>query len=81
MRVAGEAAAGLQTVAGEPTAARWLDAEDATMGHVLAWAVERDLDTAVRLVTALSMWWVLRGAAGRPGAAAARAGRARRARQ
>ena len=31
------------------------------MGHVLAWAVEHDLDTAVRLVTALSMWWVLRG--------------------
>ena len=61
VRVAGEAAAGLQTVAGEPAAARWLDAEDATMGHVLAWAVERDLDTAVRLVTALSMWWVLRG--------------------
>ena len=61
VRVAGEAAAGLQTIAGEPAAARWLDAEDATMGHVLAWAVERDLDTAVRLVTALSMWWVLRG--------------------
>ena len=59
--VAEEAAAGLQTTAGEPAAARWLDAEDATMGHVLAWAVERDLDTAVRLVTALSMWWVLRG--------------------
>ena len=61
VRVAGEAAAGLQTTAGELAAARWLDAEDATMGHVLAWAVERDLDTAVRLVTALSMWWVLRG--------------------
>ena len=31
------------------------------MGHVLAWAVEHDLDTAARLVTALGMWWVLRG--------------------
>ena len=31
------------------------------MGHVLAWAVEHDLDTAVRLVTALGLWWVLRG--------------------
>jgi hypothetical protein len=31
------------------------------MAHVLAWAVEHDLDTAVRLVRALSMWWVLRG--------------------
>src|SRR4029077_16038368 len=29
--------------------------------HVLAWAVEHDPDTAVRLVTALSVWWVLRG--------------------
>ena len=61
VRVAEEAGAGLQTTAGELAAARWLDAEDATMGHVLGWAVERDLDTAVRLVTALSMWWVLRG--------------------
>ena len=59
--VAGEAAAGLQTTAGEPAAARWLDAEDATVGHVLAWAVERDLDIAARLVTALGWWWVLRG--------------------
>ena len=31
------------------------------MGHVLAWAVEHDLDTAARLVTALGWWWVLRG--------------------
>jgi len=59
--VAEEAAAGLQIIAGELAAARWLDAEDATMAHVLGWAVEHDLDTAVRLVTALSMWWVLRG--------------------
>ena len=59
--VAGEAAARLLTSTGELAAARWLDAEDATAGHVLAWAVERDLDTAVRLVSALSMWWVLRG--------------------
>jgi len=59
--VAEEAAAGLQTIPGELAAARWLDAEDATMAHVLGWAVGHDLDTAVRLVTALSMWWVLRG--------------------
>ena len=31
------------------------------MGHVLAWAVEHDLDTAVRLVAALGWWWMLRG--------------------
>jgi predicted ATPase/DNA-binding CsgD family transcriptional regulator len=59
--VAEEAAGGLQSIAGELAAARWLDAEDATMAHVLGWAVEHDLDTAVRLVTALSLWWVLRG--------------------
>ena len=59
--VADEAAAGLQTIVGELAAARWLDAEDATMAHVLGWTVGHDLDTAVRLVTALSMWWVLRG--------------------
>ena len=59
--VAEEAGAGLQVIAGELAAARWLDAEDATMAHVLGWAVGHDLDTAVRLVTALSMWWVLRG--------------------
>ena len=59
--VAEAAGAGLEIIAGELAAARWLDAEDATMAHVLGWAVEHDLDTAVRLVTALSMWWVLRG--------------------
>jgi DNA-binding CsgD family transcriptional regulator len=61
VRVAEQAAAGLRTRAGELAAACRLDAEDATMGHVLAWAVEHNLDTAERLVTALSMWWVLRG--------------------
>ena len=61
VRVAEQAAAGMTTIAGEPSAARWLDAEDATMGHVLAWAVEHDLDIAARLVTALGLWWTLRG--------------------
>jgi predicted ATPase/DNA-binding CsgD family transcriptional regulator len=61
LNVAEEAGAGMQTTTGELAAARWLDAEDATMGHVLAWAVEHDLDTAVRLVSALGLWWVLRG--------------------
>jgi predicted ATPase/DNA-binding CsgD family transcriptional regulator len=59
--VAEEAGAGVQTTTGEPAAARWLDAEDATLGHVLAWATEHDLEVAARLVTALGMWWVLRG--------------------
>ena len=61
VRVAEQAAAGMTTIAGEPSAARWLDAEDATMGQVLAWAVEHDLDMAARLVTALGLWWTLRG--------------------
>ena len=61
VRVAEEAGAGMLTATGEPAAARWLDAEDAMMGPVLAWAVEHDLDVAARLVTALGDWWELRG--------------------
>ena len=61
VRAAGQAAAGLRTVAGTPAAARWLDAEDTIMAYVLGRAVDHDLETAVRLVTALSWWWVLRG--------------------
>ena len=52
---------GAATIAGELAAARWLDAEDATMGQVLVWAVEHDLDMAARLVSALGLWWTLRG--------------------
>jgi hypothetical protein len=59
--VAEEAGAGILTTTGELAAARWLDAEDAMTGSVLAWAVEHDLDTAARLVAALGLWWVLRG--------------------
>jgi DNA-binding CsgD family transcriptional regulator len=60
--VAGQAAAGLQTSgAGEVAAARWLDAEDATMRQVLAWTLDRDPAAAVRLVAALGWWWLLRG--------------------
>src|SRR5689334_16723615 len=59
--VAEQAGAAVQTTTRELAGVLWLDAEDATMAHVLAWAVEHDPDTAVRLVTALSVWWVLRG--------------------
>ena len=61
--VAEQAGAGLQagTAAEEAEAARWLDAEDATMRQVLAWALDRDPDTAVRLAAALGWWWLLRG--------------------
>jgi predicted ATPase/DNA-binding CsgD family transcriptional regulator len=56
-----EASAGLRTVEGEVPAARWLDAEDATMRQVLAWAAEHDPAAALRLAVALGWWWFLRG--------------------
>jgi len=59
--VAEEASAGLQTVEGEVPAARWLDAEDATMRQALDWAVEHDPAAALRLAAALGWWWFLRG--------------------
>ena len=61
--VAEEAAAGLQTTTGELAAARRLDAEDATMRQVLAWALQHDAAVAVRLAVALAPWWLLRGRA------------------
>ncbi len=60
--VAEKAAAGLQTnTPEEAVAARWLDAEDATMRKVLAWALDHDPATAARLAGALGWWWLLRG--------------------
>jgi non-specific serine/threonine protein kinase len=60
--VAEQAAAGLQTsTAQETAAARWLDAEDATMRQVLAWAIDYDPATAARLAAALGWWWWPRG--------------------
>jgi predicted ATPase/class 3 adenylate cyclase/DNA-binding CsgD family transcriptional regulator len=60
--VAGQAAAALQTnTAEEVAAARWLDAEDATMRQVLGWAMGRDPAAAGRLAAALGWWWLLRG--------------------
>ena len=61
LRVAEEAAAGSQTTTGEAAAARWLDAEDATMRQVLGWAVAHDPALALRLASALGWWWFLRG--------------------
>ena len=61
LRVAEQAAAGLQTGTGELAAARWLDAEDATMRQVLAWAMDHDAAIALRLAVALAPWWFLRG--------------------
>jgi predicted ATPase/DNA-binding CsgD family transcriptional regulator len=61
LRVAEEAAAGLQSGDGELAAARWLDAEDATMRQALAWAVAHEPAAALRLAAALGWWWFLRG--------------------
>jgi DNA-binding CsgD family transcriptional regulator len=61
VRVAEEAAAGLQTRTGELAAARRLDAEAATMAQVLAWALPHDAAVCLRLAVALGRWWFLRG--------------------
>ena len=42
-------------------AARWLDAEDATLRRVLVWATRHDQDISLRLAVALAPWWLLRG--------------------
>src|SRR5689334_9071318 len=61
LRVAKQAAAGLQSGDGELAAARWLDAEDATMRQALGWAGAHEPARALRLANALGWWWVLRG--------------------
>jgi non-specific serine/threonine protein kinase len=60
-RIAEQAAAGLASSASEAAAARLLDAEEATVHQALAWALDHDPDTALRLATALAPWWDLRG--------------------
>jgi predicted ATPase/DNA-binding CsgD family transcriptional regulator/DNA-binding XRE family transcriptional regulator len=78
LEVAEQAAAGMQTITGEQNAARWLDAEDATMRQALAWAIERDTDMALRLAITLAPWWMLRSRlAGTYPALRAAAGRAK----
>ena len=57
--VAEQAAAGLRTST-DVAAARWLDAEDATLRQALAWAGEYDTAVALRLAVALAPWWYLR---------------------
>jgi predicted ATPase/transcriptional regulator with XRE-family HTH domain len=61
--VARQAAAGLATSSAEVAAARRLDAEDAAMNQVLAWAMDQDAAMALRLAVALAPWWLLRGRA------------------
>ena len=61
VRVAEQAAAGLATSTAEVAASRWLDAEDAMMWQVLAWAIGHDPAVAVRLTVAMGWWWQGRG--------------------
>ena len=60
LSMAEQAAAGRRTPQ-EPAAARWLEAEDATIQQALTWALEHDPDTALRLAVAVAEWWELRG--------------------
>jgi predicted ATPase/DNA-binding CsgD family transcriptional regulator len=59
--MAGEALAKVHTRTHELDGLRYLDAEDATLRHVLAWALEHDPGTAVRLALTLASWWSVRG--------------------
>jgi predicted ATPase/DNA-binding CsgD family transcriptional regulator len=61
LRVAEDAMAGLTAGTGEVAAARWLDAEDATLRQALEWAMEHDAAVAPRLAAALAWWWQVRG--------------------
>ena len=45
----------------ELSAARWLDAEDATVHQGLAWALDHDAPNALKLALALAPWWLVRG--------------------
>jgi predicted ATPase len=64
--VAEQTETGLWSSTGEPGAVHWLDAEDAVMREVLAWAVRHDVEVALRLAGALEFWVAPAGAAARP---------------
>jgi predicted ATPase/DNA-binding CsgD family transcriptional regulator len=59
--VAGEAAVGLHTHTWEAAGLRHLDAEEVTLRYALAWAMDHDPATALRLALALTQWWQVRG--------------------
>ena len=71
--VAEDAAAALQTSTGEAAAARRMDAEDATMVQVLAWAMDHDAVMALRLAGRAELVVVAAWPAAGPVPAAARA--------
>jgi predicted ATPase/DNA-binding CsgD family transcriptional regulator len=56
-----EAAVAIRTCEREVAGLRQLDAEDATVHHALAWALDHDPAAALRLALTLAPWWQLRG--------------------
>ena len=78
LRVAEDAMAGVAAGAGEVAAARWLDAEDATTGQVLDWAMQHDAAGGMAAGGRAGVVVAGPGPAGGPGAAAARSRRPRR---
>jgi predicted ATPase/DNA-binding CsgD family transcriptional regulator len=60
--VAEQATAGMEASGSrEADALHWLDAEDATLGRALGWALDQDPPGAVRLAAALAPWLRHRG--------------------
>ncbi len=59
--VAEQASAGLYTRTQEAASLRRLDAEDVTLRHALAWAMEHDPPTALRLALSQAPMWGIRG--------------------
>jgi len=59
--VAEKASAGLYTRTWEAASLRHLDAEDATLRYALAWAMEHDQRTALRLMLSQALMWSIRG--------------------
>ena len=61
LSVAEQAVAQLARRDQELSAARWLDAEDATVHQGLAWALDHDPPSALKLALSLAPWWLVRG--------------------
>ncbi len=61
LQVAEQCAAGMRDSAREPDAARWLDADDATVHQALSWALQHSPATALRMAIAVAPWWLMRG--------------------
>ena len=59
--LAEQTSAGLHTRTEEAASLRLFDAEETSMRHALAWAMEHDRALALRLALTQSQWWLLRG--------------------